>query len=99
MGEGWTEPGPDVHTLLCTKWMPNDNLQYSTGHSTQGSLVTETGRKSEKEGLYVYMQYAPINFVFNLWKNKFYFIDSLWWPESQVWWPHTQEQAPDCGVA
>ena len=39
--------------------MPNDNLQYSTGDSTQGSLVAETGRKSEKEGLYVYMQLIP----------------------------------------
>ena len=33
----------------------NENLLYSTGDSTQRSLVTEMGRKSKKAGIYVYM--------------------------------------------
>ena len=33
----------------------NENLLYSTGNSTQCSVVTWVGRKSKKEGIYVYI--------------------------------------------
>ena len=34
--EIWT----DICTLLCIKQVTNDNLLYSTGNSTQSSVVT-----------------------------------------------------------
>ena len=46
----------DIYTLLilCLKWITNENLLYSTGNSTQCSVVTYIGRKSEK-GISVYV--------------------------------------------
>ena len=40
-GMNW-EIGIDIYTLLilCIKWITNENLLYSTGNSTQGSVVT-----------------------------------------------------------
>ena len=49
------EIGIDVYTLLCVKQMTNENLLYSTGNSTQHSVVTQMGRKFIKEGIYVYI--------------------------------------------
>ena len=40
-------------TLL---WITKENLLGSTGHPTQPSVVTYMGRKSKKEGIYVYKQ-------------------------------------------
>ena len=34
------EIGIDIHTLLCIKQIINENLLYSTGNSTQCSVVT-----------------------------------------------------------
>ena len=47
------ETGLDVYTLviLCVKQIINENLQYSTGNSTQCSVVTKMRRKSKKEGI------------------------------------------------
>ena len=53
-GMNW-EIGIDVYTLLCVKQMTNENLLYSTGNSTQHSVVMQMGRKSKKEGTYVYI--------------------------------------------
>jgi len=53
-GMNW-EIGIDVYTLLCVKQMTNENLLYSTGNSTQHSVVIQMGRKSKKEGTYVYI--------------------------------------------
>ena len=38
-GMNW-EIGIDIYTLLCIKWVANENLLYSTGNSTQCSMVT-----------------------------------------------------------
>ena len=34
------ETGIDIYTLLCIKQVTNENLLYSTGNSTQCSVVT-----------------------------------------------------------
>ena len=56
-GDDW-EIGIDMYTLLmlCIKQITNESLLYSTGNSTQCSAVTEVGRKSKKERVYVYVQ-------------------------------------------
>ena len=53
-GMNW-EIGIDVYTLLCVKQMTTETLLYSTGNSTQHSVVTQMGRKFIKEGIYVYI--------------------------------------------
>ena len=47
------EVGIDVYTLLCIKWIANENLPWSTGNSAQCSVMTCIGTKSKKEGIYV----------------------------------------------
>ena len=37
---GEIEIGTDIYTLLCIKQITNENLLYSTGNSTQCSVVT-----------------------------------------------------------
>ena len=53
------EIGFDISTLLIlliwVKQITNENLLYSTGDSTHCSVVTETGRKSRKGGMYAYV--------------------------------------------
>ena len=43
--------GIDVYTLLIlrVKQMTGENLLYSTGNSTQGSVVAYTGKKYKKK--------------------------------------------------
>ena len=41
-------------TLLYIEWMVNQDLLYSTGNSTQYSLITHMGRESEKEWICAY---------------------------------------------
>ena len=53
-GYGW-EIGINIYTLLCIKQITNENLLYSPGNSTQCSVVTQMGRKSKEEGIYVYV--------------------------------------------
>ena len=43
---------PCLYTRLCIKWITNENQLYSTGSSTQCSVVTSMGRKYQKEGIY-----------------------------------------------
>ena len=50
------ETGIDIHTLLCIKQTTDENLLYITGNSTQCSVVTRMGRKSKKEGIFLYVQ-------------------------------------------
>ena len=38
-GVNW-EIGIDIYTLLCLKQITNENILYSTGNSTQCSVVT-----------------------------------------------------------
>jgi len=38
-GMTW-EAGTDTYRLLCVKWITKDNVLYSTGNSTQRSVVT-----------------------------------------------------------
>ena len=47
-----------AHTWL--KQVNNMNLLYTTGNSTQCSMVTKTGRKSKKDGIYVQLIYFAI---------------------------------------
>ena len=53
-GEGinW-EIGVDIYTLLYIKYITNKKLLYSTGNSTQYSVMTYTETESKKEWVYV----------------------------------------------
>ena len=50
------EIGTGIDTLLYTKSICNKNLVYSTGKSTQYSLMVYMGIESEKERIYVYAE-------------------------------------------
>ena len=41
--------------LLYIKYIGNKDLWYSTGNSTQYSLVTDMGKESDKEWIYIYI--------------------------------------------
>ena len=45
----------DIYTLRYIKWITNKDLLYSTGNSTQYSVMIYTGKESKKEGIYVYV--------------------------------------------
>ena len=51
------EIGIDIYKLLilCIKQITNENVLYSTGNSTQCSVMTYVGRKSEKKEICVYI--------------------------------------------
>ena len=53
-GINW-ETGIDIYTLLYIKQITNKDLLYSTGNSTQYSVMTYTGEDSEKEQVFVYV--------------------------------------------
>ena len=53
-GINW-ETGSDIYTLLYIKQITNKNLLYSTGNSTQYSVMTYMGTESKKEWIYVYV--------------------------------------------
>ena len=44
-----------TYTLLFIKQITNKNLPYSTGNSTQSSVMAYMGKESKKECLYVYV--------------------------------------------
>ena len=48
--------GVDTYTLLRIKQITSENLLHSTGDATQYSIVTQIGRKSKTEGIYVYLR-------------------------------------------
>ena len=48
-GEINWEIGIDIYTLLYTKQITYKDLLYSTGNSTQYSVMTYMGKKSKKE--------------------------------------------------
>ena len=58
-GETWgglnQELMMNIHTLLYIKQITNKDLLYSTGNSTQYSVMTYMGIESEKEWIYVYV--------------------------------------------
>ena len=56
MGGGikW-EIGMDIYTLLYIKYITNKDLLYSTGNSTQYSVMDYMEKESRKEWLYVYV--------------------------------------------
>ena len=54
-GINW-EIGIDIYTLLCRKYITNKDLLYSTGKSTQYSVIASVGKESKKSG-YMYMYY------------------------------------------
>ena len=41
----------EIHINTMYKQITNENLLYSTGNSTQCSVVTQMGRKSKNEGI------------------------------------------------
>ena len=49
------EFGIDIYTLLYMEWIVNRDLLYSTGNSTQYSVITYMGKESEKGWIYVYV--------------------------------------------
>ena len=51
-GMNW-EIGIDIYTLVYMKQVTNENLLCNTGNSTQCSVVTQMGRESKKEWIYV----------------------------------------------
>ena len=60
------ETGVDIYTLLilCIKSTASEDLLYSTGHSTQCSVVKLLGRKSKKRGymcVYIYDWFTLLN--------------------------------------
>ena len=59
MAGGWRwinwEIGIDIFTLLYIKQITNKDLLYSTGSSTQYSVMTYMGKESKKEWIYVYV--------------------------------------------
>ena len=52
-GMDW-ETGVDVHTLMCMKQVTSENLGYSA-RSSLCSVATLQGRRSQEEGVYLYM--------------------------------------------
>ena len=53
-GINW-EIGIDIYTLLYIKQITNKDLLYSTGNSTQYSVMAYMGKESKKEWIYVYV--------------------------------------------
>ena len=53
-GINW-EIGIDIYILLYIKWIINKDLLYSTGNSTQYSVMNYMGKESKKEWIYVYV--------------------------------------------
>ena len=58
----WSEKGKtipykegDMYTLLYIKQITNKDLLYSTGNSTQYSVMIYMGKESKKEWIYVYV--------------------------------------------
>ena len=44
-----------IYTLLYTRYITNNDLLHSTGSSTQYSVMTDMGKESKKEWIYVYV--------------------------------------------
>ena len=65
-GINW-EIGIDIYTLLHIKQTNNKDLMYSTGNSTQSSVMTSMGKESKKEWIYVYIKL--IHFAVHLKQN------------------------------
>ena len=45
----------NLYTLLYVKQITNKNLLYSTGNSTQYSVIIYMGKESEKEWIHIYV--------------------------------------------
>ena len=52
----YQEFGINIYTLIYIKQVIDKDLLYSTGNSTQYSVITYMGKESEKEWIYVYVQ-------------------------------------------
>ena len=46
--------GIDIYMLLCIKQITNEDLLYSTGNSTQYSVMVYMGKQSKEEYMYTY---------------------------------------------
>ena len=53
-GLNW-EAGTDIYTLLYIKQITNKDVLYSTGYSTQYSIMAYMGKESKKKSGYMYM--------------------------------------------
>ena len=49
------EFGINIYTLLYIKQVTNKDLLYSTGNSTQGSVITYMRKEPKKELIHVYV--------------------------------------------
>ena len=59
-GETWEEEtsqetGINIYTLLYINQITNKDLMYSTGNSTQYSVIIYVGRESKKKNGYIYI--------------------------------------------
>ena len=54
-GEINWEIGIDIYIVLYIKQITKRNLLYSTGNSTQYSVITYMGKESKEEWIYVYV--------------------------------------------
>ena len=54
-GEINWEIGIDIYTLLYIKQLTNKDILYSTGNSTQYSVMAYMGKEYKKEWIYVYV--------------------------------------------
>ena len=55
------EIGIDIYTLVYMKQVTNENLLCNTGNSTQCSVVTQMGRESKKEWIYVQLIHFAVS--------------------------------------
>ena len=75
---------------MCTEWMNNQSLLYSTGTATQCSVMTvqEINQKKEiyvYDSLFVYSRNQQ-NIVNQLYSSKNFFRkkEKVWWSQSQL---------------
>ena len=68
--EGWGEGivrefGIDVYTLLCLKWITNNDLLYSTGNSAQCCVAAWMGGEFGGEWIHIYVWLNPFTVQFS----------------------------------
>ena len=55
------EIGIDIYTLLCIKYIINENLLYSTGNYIQYLIITYNGKEFEKIYIYIKLSHFAVH--------------------------------------
>ena len=55
-GMNWEIGIQYILLILCMKYITNENLLYSTENASHCPVVTYTGKKSKKRGIYVHIE-------------------------------------------